>query len=593
MKTMAKTCLFLCVLAMATQALAWEFNIEGFREGWTRNHSFLDVNDGFLIVTAPANSNDAVRIVSETGPYNSNRISGVYAMVRARRDATALSGAGVQSWTADYDYRDAEGQHGLADEFIGDPSQSELMYADLTALQGQTLYNIGFSFPNNGPEDVDYEVDWIRWEGIYIDNESFEYWDTVADKIANWTSSAAYDFPDDLIPDKVHGRTYAATLTGTGQSETISQDIKGAMDLLKDQKMIIYAALLVPADAAGTEVILNIAEQGKDGNWSTGSPLAVDTLDAYFDVAVETALQLEPADRTGLRVEVSIKSPVGKKVYLDDVFVDTLPEPVEVNPDINYGWPINCVKLGDEQAKPVIDGVVTPEEYAGAQVLVYNRDTAFAADAWDPNWIHDALSMHNPHEWTLTPPEDFNGLYYFMWDANALYVACSIQDDSYVFNGPNPNAADNIQFTLSENPCDSHSPRLYIPTIAPRGTDGQPIGKNNWGFAYQWDLFAEGTTVEYGGAVDDATQDWAVEARYPWEELIGDFNGDLVNGDQDGNGRNVFPPEIGQICGFVLVAIDTDATGGGNQSWTQGGQRPWSNIGQCAAQPMTFIGPAQ
>jgi len=403
----------LLVLTLASQTLAWECNIKGFREGWTRNHSFLDVNDGFLIVTAPANSNTDVRIVSPTGPYDSNRISGVYAMVRARQDATELSGAGVRSWTADHDYRDPEGQHALASEFVGDPNHSELMYADLLALQGQTLYNIGLNFPKNGPEDVEYEVDWVRWEGLYIDNESFEYWDTDADAIANWTASAAYDFPDDLPPETVHGRSYAATLTGTGQSETISQDIKGAADLLEGQEMIIYAALLVPGDAAGTEVILNIAEQGKDGNWSTGTPIAVETQDSYFDVAVETTLQLAPADRTGLRLEVSIKCPEGKKVYLDDVFVD------------------------------------------------------------------------------------------------------------------------------------------------------------------------------------DATQDWVVEARFPWAELTGDFQGDLAQGDQDGNGRNVFPPEIGQICGFVLVAIDQDASGGGNQSWTQGGQRPWSNIGQCAAQPMTFIGPAQ
>lgn len=590
MKTTMKMCVVLCVLVLTTQTLAWEFDVFGYREGWTRNHSFLDVNDGFLIVTAPAGTSEDCRIVSPTGPYDSNRISGLYAKVRARADATALDGAEVLSWTPG-NYKQV---HPLTTGFVGDPSKTETIYADLISLQGKTLYSVALHLPNTPPDEpLDYEIDWIRWEGLYIDNESFEYWDSVNGKIAFWTASDAYDFPDTLDPELVSGRNYAAVVSGTGQDESISQDVKDGAELPKGQNMVVSAALLVPADAAGTEVTLNVSEQGKDGQWTPGVPVTIETFDAYVELRGDLTLQMEPADRTGLKVEVIINCPAGKKVYLDDVFAEVRPEPVELNPDIQYGWPINCVKLGENQPKPVIDGIVTPEEYAGAQALVYNRDTAFAADAWDPNFIHDPLSMHHPHEWTLTPPEDFNGTYYFMWDDEALYVACSVEDDSYYWSGPNPNAADNIQFTISEKPSDTHKPRLYIPTIAPRGTDGQPVGKNNWGFAYQYNLFdPEVSTVEFTGMVDDATQDWTVEARYPWIELVGDFKGDLAQGDADGNGRDVFPPEIGQICGFVLVAIDQDESGNNNQSWTQGGQRPWSNIGQDAAQPMTFVGPA-
>ena len=73
-------------------------------------------------------------------------------------------------------------------------------------------------------------------------------------------------------------RDYAAAVTGTGNSESITQDIRDGLTLPEGQRMLVEAALLVPADAAGTEVVVHVAEQGQDGQWSTGAAVAVDVI---------------------------------------------------------------------------------------------------------------------------------------------------------------------------------------------------------------------------------------------------------------------------------------------------------------------------
>jgi hypothetical protein len=281
-----------------------------------------------------------------------------------------------------------------------------------------------------------------------------------------------------MEPNLVNSRTYAAAVTGTGQSESITQDIRDGLTLPQGQRMLVEAALLVPANAAGTEVVVHVAEQGQDGQWTTGTPVAVDTLDEYAVMSSEVTLALDPAERTGLRVEVSITNPAGAVVYLDDIFADVLPEPVDPDIDVKLGWPINCVKLSEGQ-QITIDGMVTPEEYAGAQAVVFNADTARSADPHDPSWTHDAFENH-PDMWLRTSLEDYSATYYVMWDDENFYVAMSCQDDSYAYQGPTPNRSDALQFTLGPTVNDRYKPSMYIPTIAPRdGRSQDPLGRDD------------------------------------------------------------------------------------------------------------------
>ncbi|MHC4356234.1 MAG: hypothetical protein ACYS0H_26320, partial [Planctomycetota bacterium] len=186
----------------------------------------------------------------------------------------------------------------------------------------------------------------IRLEGLYLDNESFEYWDNDNDKILGWTADAGYDFPDPMDANDVSSRTYAAVLTGTGTGQTIKQPIKRSWEMAKGQQLMLAAAFNIPAAAAADTIItLTISEDGS----TEGTDIAVDAVDAYFEGTAVYTLQQEAVARKSLEAQVTIEAPDGAVIYIDDVFVGVLPEPVDPNLDIQYGWPVNCVKLAAGQ----------------------------------------------------------------------------------------------------------------------------------------------------------------------------------------------------------------------------------------------------
>lgn len=587
MKTLLQICVLGCMLILIAGAHGWEFNDDGNLEGWTRSKSTIDVNDGYMVVGVTANGKWP-RAVSPLGPYDGNEVTGLYAKMVASQDVSKLPAERVRFYTE-------QGRYLQTFRLAGDPNQPEVVYVDLASnanWTGNQIDLLAIDFPHNAPEDYQMKVDWIRLEGLYLKNESFEYWDVDNDKIEGWTASAAYAFPDAMEPDQVNSREYAAAVTGTGNSESITQDIRDGLTLPQGQRMLVEAALLVPADAAGTEVVVHVAEQGQDGQWSTGTPVAVDTLDGYAVLSSEVTLALDPAERTGLRVEVSITSPAGAVVYLDDIFADVLPEPVDPNIDVKLGWPINCVKLSEGQ-QITIDGMVTPEEYAGAQAVVFNADTARSADPHDPSWIHEAYE-NQPDMWLRTSLEDYSATYYVMWDDENLYVAMYCQDDSYGYQGPLPNRSDCLQFTLGPTVNDRYIPSMYIPTIAPRDDAGNVQAKNDFNpnVYLNYDLFQNSV---YAGHVDDETQNWSAEVKIPWVEMIGDFPQDLVNGDSDGDGKNLFPPDLLDQVGFSLVPKDHDSDNEGDfpmniLSCTHGPSPSWQLVsGTRTTEPLTFV----
>ena len=592
MKTETKMCLCLivCLLALAMPAWAWEFNGDNNTEGWTRYRSYLDVNDGCLLVTAPTDLED-VRITSPAGPWDGNEITGVYFKMLPSQDVSALEGERIAFYTeVNRFYQDYT--------FPGDPTQPAVVYLEMSGNEnwtGHQISMIDIELPESAPESYQMKIDWIRMEGLYVANESFEYWDFENDKIMAWTADAGYDFPDPMEPETVNSRDYAAVLNGTGTEQTIKQAIKGSSDMAKGQQVMLTAAFKVPtAAAANTKITLTIAENGAN----EGTVIAVDTVDAYFEGTAVYTLQQEAADRQSLEAQVTIEAPSGAVIYVDDVFVDVVAEAMEPQPEIQTGWPINCVKLAEGQ-EITIDGIVTPEEYAGAQTVVINAETWNAVDPYDPNLTH-AADLFGSDQFLNTPVEDFNGTYYIMWDDENLYVAVTVQDDQYVFKGPFAQNADCLQFTLSQTPDDRYEPHQYIPTVAPRDADGNPSGKNNFNPAkwYDYDLF-QSSYVLYDGHVDDETQDWSAELKIPWTEMIGDFLGDLVKGDSDGDGKNVFPPALGDQVGFTIQVRDWDLNADGvavnelgaqNHSWCW----PWKFItGYPNQERLTFVGPAE
>jgi hypothetical protein len=272
----------------------------------------------------------------------------------------------------------------------------------------------------------------------------------------------------------------------------------------------------------------------------------------------------------------------------------------DLNRGTKVGWPINCVKLRTGQTI-TIDGVVTAAEYDGAQPVVINTNTATGIDPYQPQYRHQMFgSPRFPNQWRDTSLDDFSATYYVMWDDDALYVAVSVQDDSYQgrdsFESANY-AGDTLQFTISATPHDSHAASLYIPTIAPRSkTTGRALA-NKYGRSdafIKHDPFGDPChPALYAGSVNDETQDWMVEVKIPWRVMTGDFAGDLVNGDADGNNRNVFPPQLLDQIGFNIIAADSDEVAGQAQlqffAATHVGAWPWKFVGDKTQETLTFI----
>ncbi len=582
-----KMTILVCVITMTMPCLAgWEFHIDENLEGWTAvgRVSRLRAKDGLMTVSVAANTNDPwIRVRANV---DGSQYPGVYARMRWSTDATDLNGAAFYFKPLGAPWKNIPFQNQVPTSDQGFktvliPMEHPDMPADIKDAWNSDsgIQWIRFDLQNNVPVDYTVDFDWVRLAGEYLDNESFEYWDDVNDSIAGWTVSdsnaVSFDVTD---PNFINSGEWAASVTGTGTAQTLMQDIKGGLDLPKGQNLAIETALLVPEAAQDAQIIVHIAEQGQEGQWTEGSPIEITTLDSYFIAMSEATLELEPADRTGLRAVISITSAADTLVYVDETLI-SLPA---LYPDKERGWPVNCVMLSEGQ-EIAIDGVVSAEEYAGAQAIVINKDTARAAlDPYDPNYVHDMIS--NFGNMFTSDLEDYSGTYYVMWDVNNFYIACSIQDDSYHFEGPLPNGSDCLQFTLTETAFEQEKGWMYIPTIAPADDSGKALAKNDFGANYiAYDLF-QNPEVEYAGAVDEATQDWTVELKIPWPVLVGDFRNDIFKPS----------PALGLQVGFNIVANDYDQAADGTAqkeilACTHPGAFPWQITQDQTAQILTFV----
>ena len=580
-----KITIWVCVVTMTMPCLArWEFNKDGDLEGWTPggNVSKLRAKDGLLTVSVAANTNDPW--IRAKPNVDGSQYPGVYARMRWSTDATDFNGARFFFKPAGEPWKNIPIKNQVPTPDQGFKTviiPTEHPDFPHSEAWNKPLQFIRFDMMDNVPVDYTVDFDWVRLAGEYLDNESLEFWDDVNDSIAGWTISDSNVVNFDVSePNFIHSGEWAASVTGTGTAQTLMQYIKGGLDLSKGQRLALETALLIPDAAKDAQIIVHIAEQGQDGQWTEGSPIEITTLGSYFIATSEATLELEPSDRTGLRAVISITSAADTQVYVDETLIALLPE-VDPYPDKARGWPINCVMLSEGQ-EITIDGVVSAEEYAGAQAVVINKDTARALDPFDPNYVHDMIAT-NDNMFT-SDLEDYSGTYYVMWDVNNFYIACSIQDDSYNFVGPLPNQSDSLQFTLTETAFEQEKGMMYIPTIAPADDSGNVFANNVFNANYiEYDLFQH-PEVEYAGAVDEATQDWTVELKIPWWALVGDFRNDIFK-----------PyPALGLQVGFNIVVGDFDPAADGTaqleiRACTHPGAFPWQITQDQTSEILTFV----
>jgi hypothetical protein len=317
------------VLLVTSPILAWEFDIDGNTEGWKGMQADIFAQDGVLRATVAGNTlgNDP-RIESPFGPYYANEIRGLYLKARWSIPDTSQFGSSRFYW-----FPTSGGHNSVAYAASSDPNRFSVVYIDL--LTREVLENdnywegminkfrIGLLDGLNVDQDYSVDFDWIRLEGLYLDNESFEYWDHDNDKILGWNVPADvnnFDFGEQAT---VHTRNYALKVTGKGDYQRITQDIKGGLDMERGARVNLTGALNVPTAswAAGSVIWFCIREVTHDGQENLSTPITVTTWDDWFEFNSELILIHEPADRAAVDIQLISSTPAGTVFYVDDIFV--------------------------------------------------------------------------------------------------------------------------------------------------------------------------------------------------------------------------------------------------------------------------------
>jgi len=537
---------------------SWEFNTPGETEGWwnfdPERVTYFDVNDGALLLDLPGGTFDPY-VFAPTGPYYASKIGGIVARMRffGSEDDRNKPQHAVYWFPV-------EGGHGSRGYRIPVIGEWFVVYMDISKMWKGWINNFRFDF-GHYDELVMVDIDWVRFMNEYITNNGFEK------SLEPWAHQGAGDISAFSLAteQKVSGDTSLGIEgLGTDQYHCVAQDVEGWDRIPKGAALTLRGTYYVPTDTWVENSVIWFRIKEYDGKVENlTDSLTAPVLDAWAPFEYTLQAVYEPKERTTIQVQLFSKTPAGKMVYVDDVFLSVKAE--EPVPEQEFTWPVNSVRLTEDQ-QITIDGQVSAEEYAGAQALIFNAQTLTAADPYFEGVTH-AGQLHD--QATETPLDDFNAVYYFMWDDTYFYAAVTVQDDDYSFVGPNPNSSDTLQFVFGQTPQEEATANMYIPTIAPDDGSGSPFAKNDFGGWITKDIMAHS---DYAGSVDPATQDWAVEVRIPWSAMQGDFEAD------------VFPPGVGDNVGFSLLGIDYDD---GALSWFAGlSAFPWTNAG---LQPMYFV----
>ncbi|MHC4116936.1 MAG: sugar-binding protein [Planctomycetota bacterium] len=536
----------------------WEFNTPGDTEGWPTPNAeritYFDVNDGSLLLDFPAGTFDPF-FFSPTGPFYAENVGGVAVRMKWTGDEADQQKAQHAAY-----WFPVEGGHGSKGWSVPAIGEWFVSYIDTGSLWEGWINNFRLDF-GHYDKLVLVDIDWIRFYDEYIKNNGF------TNSLEPWTKQGAGDISAfSLATDqKVSGET-SLGIEGLGSDKfhAVAQTVEEWDRIPKGAAITLRGTYYVPADSWDQNSVLWLRVKEYDGNVENlTASLTTPVPDAWtpFEYTLNTVY--EPEERTTIQVQLFSKTPVGKMIYVDDVFLTVVTS--EETPQQESSWPVNSVKLAEGQ-QITIDGQVSAEEYAGAQALVFNAETVTGPDPYFEGATH-AGQLHG--QATETSLDDFDATYYFMWDDTHFYAAVSVQDDNYSFAGPFPNSSDTLQFVFGQTTAEAATSGMYIPTIAPDGGNGSPFAKNDFGGWITKDIMAQS---EYAASVDPATQDWTVEVKIPWSAMQGDF------------AAEVFPPNPGDSVGFSVLAIDYDD---GALSWfAANGAFPWTAMG---LQPMYFV----
>jgi hypothetical protein len=320
----------------------WEFNTDNDKEGWIPSHiADLAARDGKLIATVAEATNDPY-ITGPLGPWDANDIAGILLRARVSTDVSSYSGG---AGPAIYYFNPGPHAKGF---LLPDPNEWGSILIDMTEEAGWTgtVNNVRVDLADNVPEAYTVEIDWIRFMGLYLDNESFEQWDDVNSVLVGWDviGGEFIDLYDAYIdatiePNNVRSLGWAVKHLGTGSYHALSQPIKGGLEAEKGVPVTLRGALKIPAEAWDENASIWFRIREFDGQTERLSdPIEVTVFDEWFDFERTLELAYEPGEREALEVQLYGRVGEGAFFFMDDVFVEI---GELVLPDEDLYWPYN------------------------------------------------------------------------------------------------------------------------------------------------------------------------------------------------------------------------------------------------------------
>jgi len=320
MRSIVQILFFLSITLITTQTGAWEFNTDGDQEGWAgANTAGVEAMDGSLVVSVDADVLDPY-VNSPLGPYDANQIMGVYMRMRWSVDATGYGGPAIY-------YFPARGGHASPAYTAPDPNVWTTVFVDMwdEAEWYGDINRFRFDLADNVPEAYTVEVDWIRLEGQYLNNESFEWGDMWGWAVVGDPNNFGYESG----LGNVFSLSWALNVTGagTGNYQALTQPVKDVNDVEAGGRVVLMGAAKIPADSWDGDSVLwcRLCEKNNDNEENYTTPLAVPVFDEWFEFSTELTLNYDPADRQSVEVQLYSKNPEGKVFYLDDIFAAVLP----------------------------------------------------------------------------------------------------------------------------------------------------------------------------------------------------------------------------------------------------------------------------
>ena len=215
------------------------------------------------------------------------------------------------------------------------------------------------------------------------------------------------------------------------------------------------------------------------------------------------------------------------------------------------GWPMQAVRIPNGVTPPVLDGVISPGEWAPTGLPVphvISLSTLAAADPYFPEFTHGGTLLGS-----VSSDDDLSATVHFVWDSNALYVAAEVTDDLLLPAAfPNVNNGDAFQLAIDYDRNGFSNAALpgaavFIPSWAAAANVNDPAR-----FQQFWPGSSPNPFTGTTWAVTTSATGYVLEARIPWSALTA--GGDFF--------ANPLPPVVGQAASVLVVLPDSDVNAG-------------------------------